>query len=48
MYVYISVGWKVHMIASYLPLMNFLTNGIQAVQHCWKKFVDNKGNYVEK
>ena len=27
---------------------DFLTKGIQALQHRWKKCVDHKGDYVEK
>ena len=41
-------GWKVHMKTSHLLLMIFLTNEIQALQHQWKKCVDNNGVYVEK
>ena len=32
----------------YLLLVTFLTNGIQALQHQWKKCVDLMGDYVEK
>ena len=32
----------------YLPLMTFLNNDIQALQHWWKKYVERNGNYVEK
>ena len=32
---------------SYLLLMTFLTNGIHALQHRWKKYSDYKGDYVE-
>ena len=28
--------------------MTFLTNGIQALQHRWKKRVEYRGDYVEK
>ena len=35
------VGWKV-------PVDDSLTNGIQALQHWWKKNVDHKRDYVEK
>ena len=30
-------SWKVYMMTSYLQLMTFLTNGIQALKHWWKK-----------
>ena len=36
------ISWKVHMITSYLLLMNFFNNGIQALQHRWKKCVTRK------
>ena len=42
------IRWKIHMMTSYLWLMTFLINGIQALQHQWKKCVDCKGNYAEK
>ena len=29
-------------------MMTFLTNGTQALQHRWKKWVDSKDDYVEK
>ena len=35
MLVGMKVGWKVHIIKSYLLLMAFLTNGMQALQHRW-------------
>ena len=35
------LDWKVHMM-SYLLLMNFITIGIQPLQHWWKKSVDCK------
>ena len=37
-----------HIMMSYLLLMTFLANGIQAQQHWLKKCVDYKGEYVEK
>ena len=43
--IHITVGWRVHIMASYLLLMTFLINRIQALQHWWKKCVNNKGNY---
>ena len=33
------MGWNVHMMTSYLLMMTFLTNGIQTLQHRWKKCV---------
>ena len=42
----VRVGWKVH-IMTYL-LLTFLTNRIETLQHRWKKYVDHKGDYVEK
>ena len=44
----LRVGWKVHMIISYLLLMTFLINGIQALQRYWKKCMNHKGDYIEK
>ena len=38
---YMRIGWKVHMIMSYL-LLTFLTNRIQVQLHWWKKRVDCK------
>ena len=29
-------------------LMTFLTNEIEAWQQQWKKYVDHKGDYIEK
>ena len=43
-----SVGWKVHMKMSYLLLMSFLTNEIQALKHQWKKCMNSKRDYLEK
>ena len=37
------IVWKVHIKMSYLQLMTFLTNGIQALQHRWKKWVNWQG-----
>ena len=45
---YTRVGWKVHMVMSYLLLKTFLTNGIQALQYRWKKCVGYQGDYAEK
>ena len=42
------MGWKVYRLMSYLLLMKFLTNGIQALQQQWKMCVDHKGDYDEK
>ena len=35
-------------MTSYLPLMNFLPNAIQALKHRWKKSMDRQVEYVEK
>ena len=48
-YIYIYVGgqkWYRNM--SHFLLITFLTNGIQTLQHPWKKYVEHKGDYVEK
>ena len=42
------IGWKFHIMMSYQPLMTFLTNGIQTLQHQRKKYVNHKGDYVKK
>ena len=34
--------WKVHMMTSCLLLLTFLTNGIQSLQHQWKKCENQK------
>ena len=41
-------GWKVHMMMSYLLLMTFLNNEIQAIPGLDPKCVNHKGDYVEK
>ena len=47
------VGWKVHRLRLSLDdiisvVDDFFTNGIQALQHWWKKFMNCKGNHVEE
>ena len=41
------MGKKFHMITSYLLLMTFRINGIQALQYQWKKGVDHQNDYIE-
>ena len=41
----LSVGWKIQLMTSYLLLMTFLTNGVQARQHRWKKCANHKGDF---
>ena len=48
MYTFTRASWKVHMMKSYLLLITFLTNVIQALQHRWNKCVDCKEDYVKK
>ena len=42
------MGRKIHPMTTYLFSVYFLTNGIQTLQHLWKKILDYKGNYVKK
>ena len=41
------IDWKIHMMSSYLLLMDFLTHEIKALQHCWKKCMDCKENMIK-
>ena len=41
------ISSKVQM-KSYLLLLIYLINEIQALQYRWKKYVDHKEDYVEK
>ena len=41
------IGWKIHMMTSYL-LLAFLTNEIQTLQHQSKKCETHQGDFDEK
>ena len=43
-----SDGGKVLKMTSYLLLITLFTNGIQELQHQWKKCVDYQRDYVKK
>ena len=43
-----EMGWKCHMMSSYLLFMTLFTNGAQALQNRWKKRVRFKCNNAKK